>query len=77
MPVGLNAVLAGQAVKGLTVEAWKHSFVSGFSDRPLLHLQKFNGSLLVVEHAEQFEDLRLQVLHCTSQGLHLPKFASK
>jgi hypothetical protein len=56
VPVGRNAVLAGQAVKGFTVVAWKHSLVSGFSERPLLHLQKFDGSLLAVEQAEQFDD---------------------
>jgi len=61
VPVGRKAVFAGQAVKRLTVAAWKHSFVSEFSERPLAHLQKFNGSLLDAEHAEQFVGFRVQV----------------
>lgn len=61
VPVNREALFLGQAVKGLIFSAWKHSFVSGFSERPLLHLQKFNGSLSAVEHAVQFVDFRLQV----------------
>jgi hypothetical protein len=61
VPVGRKAAFAGHAVKGLTVVAWKHSFISEFSERPLAHLQKFNGSLLDAEHAEQFVGFRVQV----------------
>jgi len=61
VPVGRKAVFAGQAVKGLTVAAWKHSFVSEFSERPLAHLQKFVWSLLAAEHAEQLVGFRVQV----------------